>query len=354
MQAKKLIEELNRMNDIGQDRSKNIRLDKNERTEPFEDQIFDEVLSKFSSYDFVSYPDQNPLYKSLSNFLDVQSENILLTPGSDAGIKFIFETFISENDCVGYLWPTYAMIDVYAKMFGAERRLFNFDKNLELDLDEIFLSVKNKEVKALIIANPNQPSGTIIGDSKIDYLIELAEDNDVLIVLDQAYIEFSSAKRRNEEIKTKKNLIITRTFSKGYGIAGLRIGYLMSSQANIGRLYKVKSLSDINTFALKTAQYMIENQNVVNDYIKEVNLSKTMIKAFCENKGLTYIDSETNFIHIKENLDMNTFKQKMSGLGYLLRFNGEGLPAALEDSIRITVGPRKQMKKFLEILGETI
>jgi len=349
-QANQLIVDLNRDYDRGLDRSQNVRLDRNERTEPFNDKIFKDVVSLISSEDLVAYPDQHPLYNTLSKFLNVDTGNILLTPGSDAGLKYIFETFVREGDAVGYLWPTYAMIDVYASMYGAQKVIFNHDPNLNLDLQDIKSHIVNRTIKLLILANPNQPTGTVIEESVMDELVYLAEKNGIKLVLDQAYIDFSNSSDRTEEVKATRNLIIMRTFSKGYGLAGLRIGYLLSARDNIDVLYKVKSCHDINIMALKTAQYMTEHQDILGDYVQEIKSSKLLLEEFCTENNIGFTNSETNFIHIKGNLDMPFIKKRMADFGYLLRFNGDGLPAVLEDSIRITLGPTPQIKEFLNRL----
>ena len=121
IKPRKNIANLNRMKDFGSDRSYFIRLDKNERTIPYPEEIYQGMLKTLSNNSISMYPDQTPLYLRLSEFLSIDQEYILLTSGSDAAIKSIYETYVDPGDKVVYLWPTYAMIDVYAEMFEAEK-----------------------------------------------------------------------------------------------------------------------------------------------------------------------------------------------------------------------------------------
>jgi len=111
------IKSLHRINDIGGNRKKFICLDKNERTVPFSKEIYNEMMASININDLSTYPDQTELYCALSNFYDLSEDHFLITPGSDAGIKYIFDTFVQNNCKILSLSPTYAMVDVYTKMF---------------------------------------------------------------------------------------------------------------------------------------------------------------------------------------------------------------------------------------------
>ena len=137
IKPKKNIENLKRHKDFGSDRSAFIRFDKNERTIPFPKEIYQEMLSTLSNDVIPMYPDQSTLYNKLSKFLCIDEDQLLLTPGSDAAIKSIYETYVCSGDKVIYLWPTYAMIDVYADMFQAEKIKIEYSSKLEEGILEV-------------------------------------------------------------------------------------------------------------------------------------------------------------------------------------------------------------------------
>lgn len=350
-----LVEKLNRQNDIGENRLGYLRMDKNERIVDFDKKIFNQIINSFTSDDLTAYADQTNLYKALSKKISVGNNSLLLTPGSDSAIKYIYESFVKKNDIVGYLWPTYAMIDVYANLYGARKFKINYTKKFDIDYKSIDKFLKKKP-KILFIANPNQPTGTIIPDKDLDKIIFKCNKSKTLVVLDQAYIEFSNVRLRYKDTKKYKNLIITNTFSKAYGLAGLRIGYIVSNPEVISILYKVKPLSDINAIALKAAEYLVKNNQILKNYVTGVNKSKKIVSKFCEINNIKFINSHTNFVHMYLDADLNKISQKMKKRKYLIRTTGKGLPATIENCIRITLGPPKVIKEFLlnfkEVLNE--
>ena len=114
-----------RIDNKGEDRAEFIRMDRNEKIDPFNKSIYTKIFKKIDGHYLLMYPDQKPLYKKLSKFLRIKKEKILLTSGSDSAIKFIFETYAKKKDKVAYFWPTYAMIDFYARLYGCKPKKIN-------------------------------------------------------------------------------------------------------------------------------------------------------------------------------------------------------------------------------------
>ena len=158
------------------------------------------------------------------------------------------------------------MIDVYGKCMS-DIKYFRFDDKLVVNFDEIYEFI-NSGPKMIILANPNQPSGTIIDDGVLDNIIKECEKNEVIIVLDQAYIDFADIKSRELEVESSPYLFLTRTFSKAHGLAGVRLGYIISNKKNIMNMYRVKPLSDINILALKAGEYLLENPKITENTLK--------------------------------------------------------------------------------------
>ena len=348
--AKDNVKNLLRFKDIGSNREAFIRLDKNERTIPFAKENFKEIISRISSEDLVRYPDQSGLYEKIADSLSVSPKNLLLTPGSDAGIKYIFETFVNKNDYVGFLSPTYAMFEVYSNLFEARIKKFIFNNSLEIDLEDLFYSLENIEFKIIFIANPNQPTGTSLSDKIIDKIIRICKKKNILLVIDQAYHDFSNLRPREKEACSNQNLILVRTLSKGYGLAGVRLGFIVAHEEVTDVVYRVKPLADINILAIKASEYILENENIHKKYVNDVKRSKKIVKDFCLSNDLIYLGSDSNFVHIRGIPCLDTLKDELKKNNYLLRFNGDGLPANIENSIRISLGPPKQTKEFLKCL----
>ena len=224
------------------------------------------------------YPDQKILYAKLSKFLSINKRNILLTSGSDAAIKSVYETYVNPGDKVIYLWPTYAMIDVYADMFEAEKIKIGFSPSLELEFDSLINRI-DTNIKVVFIANPNKPTGTIISDDQIKQLIEKTERTNTLLVFDEAYQPFSGKESIIKYVNKYSHVLVLQTFSKAFGLASVRLGYIVTHPINVKSLFKVKPYSDINLLALKFSEYLLENYWIVEDYINEINESKNLIKT---------------------------------------------------------------------------
>lgn len=348
---RKNIKKLNRMKDFGDDRSTFKRLDKNERTIPFPEELYKEMISKLSNDIIPMYPDQSSLYNKLSKFLSIDKDFLLLSAGSDSAIKSIYETYVNPGDKVIYLWPTYAMIDVYADMFEAKKVKIGYSSKLELYFETLIKKIDEK-CKVVFIANPNQPTGTLLKENQIIDLINKTDKTDTLLVFDEAYQPFSNQESCIKYVNKYSHVMVVQTFSKAFGLASARLGYIVTQPKNIQWLYKVKSYADINLFALKLGEYLLDNYSIVQDYIESTNASKDILELKLKLHGIETIKGHANFVHLKlpVGYDLELIAEKMKDRGYLIRTTGIGLPAVLEDCIRVTVGPIEQMNKFMREL----
>ena len=335
---------LNRMDDKGSQRDNVLRLDKNERTYPFKKTLIKKILSENISNGITMYPNQNTIYDLLSKKNKVDKENILLSAGSDAGLKHIFETYLSKKDSILFLSPTYAMVEVYANLYEVKKNIIKFDKNNFIPVDLIINTLIKSKPKCFFLANPNQPTGTYIHKQNIKKIINTCKIYKILLILDHAYFDFISKKDKynsTKEVKSNPFIIFLNTFSKSYGLAGLRLGYIISCKKNISQLYKVKSYSDINYFSILFASYLLKNNRILKDHIRETEKSKKKIKVELDKykNHFIIVDSYTNFIHMrfKSKLTLNKIYNFLVCKKIILRINHKGLPATIDNSLRITL-----------------
>lgn len=341
------IREIDRTLDLGQDRVDYIRLDKNERTVVYPDTVLNEILDRLRQANWSMYPDQTTLYSSLANFLGLPESRILLTSGADTAIKYIFETFVSTNDRVIHLDPTYAMAEIYAILFGAKTQKISFDDNLNINGDEI-LSEVNDQTRLIYLANPNQPTGTAIPIEQLEAIISHAEKTDTLVVIDEVYIQFSQIDSAIKMLDQYSNLIVIRSFSKAFGIASARLGFIVSTPEICNWIRKVKPIHDINLFALEIGKYLIANFELITSYVGEVRQSISYLEKCFANHDIEVVSTHTNFIHIRmpANINPSAVADELRSAGYLVKANSDNLPNALRNSIRVTVGPLSQMEIF--------
>ncbi len=278
-----------------------IRLDKNERADKHISYFVSKLKNSINSDLISAYPEFYKIYKKLSKKLNVSKSNIVFTAGSDQAIKNTFELFYKKNKEVITINPTFAMTDIYCKIFKTKQIKIGYDKNLRLDVEKIYDSI-NSNTCLLILANPNSPTGTVIKKSDLINIIKKAKKYDVKVLLDEAYYEFSNY-NFSLKIKNYNNLIIIRTFSKIYGLAGLRLGYVLSNKKNIKKYFAIKPMYEINSIAVKALEILLDNPKFNNIYLKEMRKGETFARNFCKKNNFKFIKCYANFFHIDFNYD---------------------------------------------------
>ena len=322
-----------------------LRLDKNERVSKFDNIFFKNLLRKISHEDLSSYPEVETLYDLLSSKNKLDKNCFVITPGSDGGIRLCFELFVKPKDNIITLNPTFAMVNIYSKIFQANQLKVGYDKNLNLDLKKFFIFLK-KNISLIIIANPNSPTGTIIDKKNLIRILSAARRKKVAVLIDEAYFGFSKFTAL-PLIKRFKNLIIVRTFSKSFGLAGLRAGYLATNKFISKQFFSLKPMYEINSVAILIIKEFIK-KNISNKYCAEtISGKKFLIKCFKDLK-LRYFDTHANFIHVEIKQNRRQIFQSFKKNKILFK-GGPGVKK-LEKFIRITTGPKKEMKIVTKIL----
>jgi len=250
---------------------KGMRLDHNERTTPLPEKIVQEVWKTISPEELVAYPALEGLYRKLAKSLGVPREMLLLTSGSDTGIRMVFDTYVNPGDEVISLNPSYGMFAVYGDMFGAKKNFLEYNIDFSLPANRITDKI-NSKTKLVILADPNH-TGTAMLQQDIISVIEKAAKVGALVLVDEAYHYFYE-KTMMGFISRFDNLIIARSLSKAFGIAALRVGYLVSREGNIQNLYKVKLTHDITSVSAKFTEYFLDYPAIAKEYVKDVNEGK--------------------------------------------------------------------------------
>ena len=347
IKSRKLISKIWRPDPDTSERSNYFRFERNERTTLYTDKQFIDMLSKLSAFDFVAYGELEPFYKKVYEWLSVDRNNILLTSGSDAGIKAVYETFVSEGDEVLISLPNYAMFSAYTSMFGGEEVIQFYEKDLTLDVGK-FVQKINLNSKLVIISNPSH-TGTVLSEKEMVQIVEKARSNNSLVIIDEAYHHFFSETMINN-IDKFENLIITRTFSKALGLASLRIGLLIGCKKIIDELYKVKLVHEITGVAAKIGTYMLDNLQIVDNYVDDVHKGKRILYDRLENIGFEVLKSESNFVFFKISNSLNPVELKQYLEENRILIKGPFDKHPFDNHLRITVGDEEQMNNFCDTL----
>ena len=302
------------------------------------------------------YPDSDGVFlrNTLAKKFRLDPNRIILGSGSDQVFELICKAFLKKSDEVIVPEFSFILYRIYSKIYGAKIR-YAKEKNFTISVENI-LSKVTKKTKIVFLANPNNPTGTIISRSKLLRLRKMLRSN-ILLVVDDAYFEYVKNKNYSSGIKlfsNSKNVIITRTFSKIYGLAGLRIGWGYGPKKLIYVLNQIKPPFNINRAALSAA---VESIKDVKWLKKEINHVNKWVNKFYENFkkfGIETNFSYGNFLLINFSRIRKNSKEiflKLAKAGILVRkmnvYN-------IDNSIRVTIGNKKENKKFLRTLRKII
>ncbi|TGL60411.1 pyridoxal phosphate-dependent aminotransferase [Leptospira jelokensis] len=327
-----------------------LRLDKNERIDQLPKDVLESIKNKINSDLITAYPETEPFYAKLSKFHNAKPENFLVTTGADGGIRYCFDTFVKEGDEVVYLSPTFAMVDIYATLWNTQKKVINYSDAFSVNVEEIIGAI-NSKTALVIIANPNSPTGNSLPVAAIESIINKASEFHVPILIDEAYFGFSEV-TAEPLLKKFNNLIIARTFSKAFGLAGLRIGYLFSNEVLISKMYKFRPMYEVTSVSLLFADYFLENVDLVFRYIKATKEGLDYLISVFENLKLPYIKTDTNFIHVNFGDKKEKALQVFEKNSLLIR---GGLPfKGYENYLRLTIGPKVQMEILATSLEEIV
>ncbi|MBU1683715.1 histidinol-phosphate transaminase [Patescibacteria group bacterium] len=312
-----------------------ILLDFNERTIPPSPKVRNALINFVQNGDLQIYPEYNDLQKRIAEYAGVKSGQIMLTSGSDQGIDLIFRTFTKADDQVIIPSPSFAMFYQCAEIAGNTIIKPEYKSDGNFPLEEVLQSITPK-IKLIVICNPNNPTGTLILPDVIEIIAKKAPKS--IIYIDEAYYEFSGVTAVSL-VKKYPNIVITRTFSKAFGLSSLRIAYAIASPSNIQEMMKIRGPYDVNFLACIAAKASLNDLAGLKKYVNEVmNEAKPMVEKFFRKKKIEFIKSGSNFILFKSK-NKKIFKS-LKKQGILLRPQKDG-------QLRLTIGTKNQMKKFI-------
>lgn len=294
------------------------------------------------------YPDpqQRSLKCELAKMKSVRPENILLGNGSDEVLDLVYRAFCEPGqDNVITLPPTYGMYKVLANINNIENREVQLSKDFQPNVKEVLRAI-DANTKMIFLCSPNNPTGNSFAEEKIQ---ELLENFNGLVIIDEAYIDFSSERSWVSKLKNFPNLVITQTLSKAYGMAGIRLGICFASQEIIQVLNKIKPPYNVNALTQERALNRISNIDKINSEISDLVEQRGVLhKALLEVEiiGKVY-PSDANFILVKVD-DANKRYEQLLEKGIVIR--NRSTQALCENTLRFTVGTKEENEKLLKAL----
>tara|TARA_Y100001935_G_scaffold253615_1_gene260249 strand:+ start:908 stop:1963 length:1056 start_codon:yes stop_codon:yes gene_type:complete len=299
------------------------------------------------------YPeiDSESLRNQISKTYKIKSNQIILGAGSDEVLQMAYAAFTKPGDEVLYTKYAFAMYSIYAKIFKCKSIKFN-DSKFQFSLDE-FKKKASSKTKIIFLANPNNPTGTIFYKSELKKFLDKINKR-ILVVLDTAYCEYIEDRNYDDGLQLVSrypNLMITRSFSKIFGLGGLRIGWGYSNLKNISKMYKFKKPFNVSRLACIAATESLRGKSWLKFNIKNNIQNKTFTIENLRNPKFEVFDTKANFIILsfKNSLSANRFVKYLNKNKVTVRLlKSYGLP----NYVRMTIGTKLDMKKAVKISNQ--
>jgi len=324
-----------------------LRLDFNENTLACSPRVR-EALAQISTGQLTRYPEREPVEAMVAEHLGLEPAQVALTNGVDEAIHVLFETFLEAGDELLLPVPTYTMYEVYASATDASVVTVLAADDLQFPFDRL-LGAITPRTKVIAIANPNSPSGSAATRAQ---LIEIAERAPhAVILVDEAYFHFHG-ETVIDLAGELPNLVVARTFSKAYGLAGLRLGLLAGPVELMRWVRRVLSPYSVNSLALACLPPALEDTAYIDWYVGEVLEARSEFEAALGAAKLRYWPSRANFILVDVGAQHAEFVRLMRSAGILVRDRSSD-PGCL-GRVRITIGTREQIRSAVVALNDVM
>ncbi|MBN1392287.1 MAG: histidinol-phosphate transaminase [Sedimentisphaerales bacterium] len=321
-----------------------VKLNTNENPYPPTPRVM-QVLSEISPEQLRRYPDPmgNAFRRAAAEVNGVEPDCILCCNGGDELLKMAFQAFCGENRPVAYPVPTYSLYPVLANLQNCKAIEIPFDSEFNLPS-----KLATSGAGLTIVCNPNAPTGSFIN---VDELASLAAELKGVLLIDEAYVDFAE-ENCTALVKDFDNVIILRSMSKGYSLAGIRFGYAIARPVLISGLVKLKDSYNVDSVAIAVATAAIGDQDYLLKTVKKIKAERKRMTKQLRSLGFDVPDSSSNFVLAKcKNSRASEIYEKLTRRNIFVRYFAY---PQLEDKLRITIGTPEQNDKLLSALKEIL
>lgn len=342
------IENLNRIFDQHK-REGYLRLDLNENPGGLPEEFIKEVLADVGQ-EFVSqYPETLEFTQVLADYLGTDIQHLCLVNGSSEGIRYIIQAYTAPGGKIVGVVPTYAMFEVYSKMYGRNFVPVEYTEDLKMPVENIIAKLSS-DVQLLILLAPNNPVGNAYTDEEMKILLDKAKELEITVLIDEAYHYFCP-KTYIKYALEGEHVFVTRTFSKLFSLAGARLGYVAGWPKGIEMVQKLCTPHNVNAFAMAFAKKIIKTDGMIDRLVALHKEGRDYLIKSLDEHGYAHHGDEGNFIFIKPKTDAVVLVDKMKEeKGILIKhYSGIGV---LGTCLRVSTGEKKYMERFLDALYE--
>lgn len=326
-----------------------LALDKNENTDSGLQRLIAEVIAGVPISASLEYPECAPYYDLLADHLGVVPANLLFTAGSDGAIRSVFEAFLAPGETVVQTMPSFAMFELYTRMYGGKTHALAYEATAQgpkLEAGKISEALALVRPRIMCLPNPDSPTGTLFQAEDLERIVTAAAAVDCVALIDEAYYPFSSVSALGL-IGRYPNLVVARTFAKAWGIAGLRLGFAGAHPEMTALLHKVRPMYEVNGLALAAMAGLIERADEVMAAAARINAGKDYFLARMQSLRLRTLDCAGNFVHVDFGDARDAVHAQLTGKVLYKPSFGD---ACLASFSRFTTAPEETMAALSDII----
>ena len=320
-----------------------VKLDANEGNKD----LFKDLIKDIGDDFYLNlYPDDNytQLKEAIVNYIGCKIENISVGNGSSELLDLCVKTFVDTNELILSLDPTFSMYSIYAKIVNSRYIGAGEGNDFTINVDDVIKSIEENDPKLTIICNPNNPTGTTI---KRDDVLRIVKSTDNVVIVDEAYMEFSN-ESVVDEIENYDNLIVVKTMSKAFSMAGIRTGYLIANEELVKTIEKVRPPYNLNSISALLATKALKQKDKMLSYVENLKVEREKIYEKLLDMGVKAYKSGANFVFFSSKVD--NLAEKLIDNDVLTRkFGGK-----LDNYYRVTVGSPKENEAFLNAMKKIV
>jgi histidinol-phosphate aminotransferase len=323
-------------------RSGKLRLDFNENTTGCSPSVR-RALANLTSRKIAMYPEYQASTRCLARYFHVRPEELLLANGGDDALRVFFDTFVDAGSSILVCEPTFPMYRYYAEIYGARISVLRYGKQMEFPVDDAVAALRRKP-RVLFIANPNNPTGTLLGHAELRTILHAAART--AVVIDEAYAEFSGVSVV-PWIRKYPQLFVARTFSKVAGLAALRLGAVIGCRESLALVRRAMPPFPVNLAALVAAEAAVADRATMRRYVNEVKHLRIWFAAELKKLNVKTYSSAGNFLLANFGTGGPALIRKLDKQGILLRDRSHDIGPGF---VRITIGTSAEMRRLLKAI----
>lgn len=321
-----------------------IRLDLNENTLGCPPGLVRAMRRVISPEWCAVYPEYEKSQEALARYFRVSPEELMMTNGVDDAIMLICDTFVDPGDALAIPSPTFSIYQFFHEVRGGKTNMVSYDRHARLPIDRLISAAR--QARWVALANPNNPTGTLIPPEELKALLKSAPDTIVLV--DEAYFDFSGATIL-PWIRRYPNLIVSRTLSKAFGLAALRIGLLFAQERLMGLMRRIHAVYAVNGLAAACAAESVNYDQAVRRTAKSICRNRELFCRDLERLGVPHVPSSANFVLTRVGPRAREIASRLRKQGILVRaWTNE---PKLKECLRITIGSAAQMRRLAAALA---